>query len=106
MEKKQVCLVFKCTGSPFKICNLIEVLPFVGCLKQLSVAIDTGAAQIYPHLLQRANGLEYQLKCSFAQEVVALELRFREVLRFSWEGTAKEFRIAVDRMIAKLPPFF
>ncbi|MBB5440108.1 hypothetical protein HDC92_003806 [Pedobacter sp. AK017] len=106
MKDRQACLVFKNTGKPCKLFNLIEVLHFAGEMKLLSVAIDTGAAQNYPYCLRCADGLEHSLKCRFVQEVVALELWFKEQLRFSWQGTAKEFRVAVDRMLTKLPRFF
>jgi hypothetical protein len=107
MEEKQACLAFKSTDKLYKIYHLIDVLPFVGCMKQLSVAIDTGATQKpYAYRLCCADGLERQLKCSFAKEGIVLELWFKERLNFSWKGTAKEFRIAVDRLVLRLPKFF
>jgi hypothetical protein len=106
MKDKQGCLVFKSTGKPYKIFNITEVLPFAGWMKQLSMAIDTGAGQDCKHHLFNADGLEHQLICKFVQEVVALELWVLERLKFSWKGTAKDFKAAVDRMISKLPRFF
>jgi hypothetical protein len=107
MKEKQVCLVFKSMDRLYKIASLREVLPFVGCMKQLSLAIDTGARQKpYTYPLYCADGLERLLKCSFVQEVVALELWFKERLKFYWQGTAKELRAAVDRMVLRLPKFY
>ncbi|MBB5439497.1 hypothetical protein HDC92_003190 [Pedobacter sp. AK017] len=106
MKDRQACLVFKSTGKPCKLFNLIEVLHFAGEMKLLSAAMDTGAAQNYAYTLRSADGLERRLICCFVQEVVKLELWFKAQLKFSWQGTAKEFRAAVDRMLAKLPHFF
>jgi hypothetical protein len=107
MNEKRVCLAFKSTDRMYKVVNLREALPFVGCIKQLSLAIDTGARQKpYTYPLCCADGLERLLKCSFVQEVVALELWFKERLKFYWRGTAKEFRAAVDGMVLRLPKFF
>ncbi len=106
MKDRQGCLVFQSAGKLQRIFNLIEVLPFVGWLKHLSHAIDTGAKQNDAHAIRCADGLERILTCKFIQDVVALELKVKQQVKFSWQGTAKEFRAAVDRMIAKLPRFF
>jgi hypothetical protein len=107
MEEKQVCLAFKSTDKLYKIYHFMEVLPFAGCMKQLSVAMDTGASQkLYVYRLCCADGLEYGLQCSFEKGVVVLELWFKEQVKFNWRGTAKEFRVAVDRMVLRLPLYF
>ncbi len=108
MKDRQGCLVFQSAGKLQRIFNLIEVLHFVGEMKLHSVAIDTGAEQrcSKPFPLRCADGLERILTCHFVQEIVALELKVKQRVKFSWQGTAKEFKAAVDRMIAKLPRFF
>ena len=106
MKDRQACLALKCAGKLHKVFNLTEVLHFAGEMKLLSVAMDTGAAQNYAYPLRCADRPERLLICCFVQEVVKLELWFKAQLKFSWQGTAKEFRVAVDRMIAKLPRFF
>ena len=107
MNESRACLALKCKGKKtYKVVNIIDVLPFVGCLKQLSKAIDTGAEQDCKLHLRNADGHEPLLVSRFVKEIVAIELWFKEQIRFTWEGTAKEFRRVVDRMIAKLPSFF
>ena len=107
MDHKRGCLVMLVKGKrPLKILHLPDPLRFAGWLKQLSIAIDTGAAQDcwYPF-----DGMEKAaplLKCTFAAEVVGLEIYFKRQARLSWQGTARELGVAVDRMIAKLPKFF
>ena len=107
MKNKQGCLVFQSAGKLQRIFNLIAVLHFVGWLKQLSLAIDTGAEQKGdPYFLSCSDGLDHLLTCIFVQEVVALELKVKQKVKFSWKGSAKEFKAAVDWMIWKLPRFF
>lgn len=107
MKERRACLALKCKGKkPYKIFNIIDVLPFVGRLKQLSKAIDTGAEQECKLHLRIADGQEPLLVSRFVKEIVAIELWFKEQIRFTWKGTAKEFRMMVDRMIARLPSFF
>jgi hypothetical protein len=92
--------------KPLKILNVLEPLYFVGWIKQLSIAIGTGAEQRCDYKLRCADGTERVLKCSFAREVVALKICFKQQLRLSWEGSARDFGSAIDRMIAKMPRFF
>lgn len=107
VNDKQGCLVVIVKGKkPFKILNVIDPLHFVGWIKQLSVAIDTGAEQGCDYKLKCANGTERVLKCSFAKQVVALEFSFKGQSRLRWKGSARDFGAAVDRMIAQLPKFF
>ncbi|MDR6785243.1 hypothetical protein ABIE26_003942 [Pedobacter africanus] len=107
MNDRQGCLMLQLQGKkPCKIIRILEPLYLVGWIKQLSVAIDTGADQDCTHQLKCEDGRERRLKCRFAKEIVALEFFFKQQLRFNWKGTAHEFRTAVDRMIAKLPRFF
>ncbi|MNY51319.1 hypothetical protein D3C86_1868950 [compost metagenome] len=107
MDNLQGCLMLQLQGKkPCKILRILEPLTFAGWIKQLSVAIDTGADQDCGHDFICEDGRERRLKCRFVQEIVALEFFFKQQLRFNWRGTAHEFRTAVDRMIATLPKFF
>lgn len=106
MEKRQGCLVLKGAGKPYKILKVLDPLGFVGWIKHLSVAIDTGATQNCEYGLCAADRLSRLLKCRFSAEIVSLELWVLKKLKFNWQGTAREFRDAVDRMISRLPNFF
>ena len=107
MKDRQACLVFQSAGKLQRIFNMIAVLHFVGWLKQLSLAIDTGAEQKgEAYTLSCSDGLDRLLTCIFVQEVVALELKVKQKVKFSWQGTAKEFKASVDGMIWRLPRFF
>ena len=74
MNNRRGCLVMVVKGKPLKILNITEPLHFVGWMKQLSMAIDTGADQDCKHDLVCEDGKERLLKCRFAMEVVKLEL--------------------------------
>ncbi|MDR6784591.1 hypothetical protein ABIE26_003237 [Pedobacter africanus] len=107
MNARRGCLLLIVKGKkPLKILDLLHPLPFVGWIKQLSMAIDTGADQNCKYDLECLDTAERVLKCRFAKEIVALELCFKQQPRMKWEGSAREFAAAVDRMIARLPKFF
>ncbi|MDR6782663.1 hypothetical protein ABIE26_000849 [Pedobacter africanus] len=107
INDRRGCLVVIVKGKqPLKILNVLEPLHFVGWIKQLSMAIGTGAKQDCKYDLKVAGGRDYELKCRFSDEVVWLELCFKHLLRLQWKGSAHQFAAAVDWMIAKLPRFF
>ena len=82
-----------------RLCN---GLAFVANMKQLSMAIDTGANQNCLYRLKNTKGLEWVLSCKFIKEVVSLEVWKTD---FSWQGTAIEFGKAVSRMIERMPKY-
>lgn len=101
------CLVVMVKGTkPLKILNLKEPLHFVGWLKQLSMAIDTGADQHCKYELKSPHGEERLLSCRFEKQLVAIEISFKQQPRIKWEGSARDFAAAVDRMIVRLPGFY
>lgn len=85
-----------------RIHRLYDALAFVANMKQLSMAIDTGAGQHCAYPLQNSRGLELILNCRFVKEVVSLEIWKTD---FSWRGTATEFRKAVNKMIERMPKY-
>jgi hypothetical protein len=95
----QGSLVFKTESMAARINNLCNPLRFIGQMKQLSMAIDSGASQNCSYRLETDKGLVWELGCRFVQEMVSLELW---ATGFSWEGTAKEFGKSVNRMIEKM----
>jgi hypothetical protein len=105
-------LVFKCGGVSARIDKLCDALQFVGRMKQLSMAIDSGADQDCAYRLNNLKGLAWILYCRFAKGIVALELwleklGFNEglVVPFEWRGSVEGFRHAVNRMIEKMGPY-
>nr|WP_121272155.1 hypothetical protein [Pedobacter schmidteae] len=113
MKNREVSLVLKSGYTSARIERFCNALQFVGRMKQLSKAIDTGANQDCAYELRNFKGLEWILACRFAKGVVALELWFEQLgfcekleMPFDWKGSAQEFRDAVDRMIRRLPKFF
>lgn len=106
MNDRRGCLVMVVKGKPLKILNITEPLHFVGWMKQLSKAIDTGADQNCKYHLKCLDTAERVLKCRFVQAMVGLDLCFKQQARMKWEGSAREFAAAVDRMIARLPKFY
>ena len=107
INDRRGCLVAVTKGKkPLKILNIPEPLHFVGWMKQLSMAVNTGAEQNCKYDLNEIGYAERQLKCRFAGGVVSLEIWFKHLVRLQWKGTAYEFADAVNWMIARLPKFF
>lgn len=109
MKKNLGSLVFKCGDVSARINKLQNALGFAGRMKQLIMAIDTGADQNCAFQLLNVKGLAWIFNCRFTKGIVALELwlerlGFNEKIEmpFDWKGSVVDFRNAVDRMIAKM----
>jgi hypothetical protein len=108
----QGSLVLKRSGMSARINDLLAPLTFVANMKQLSLAVDTGARQNCAYEIKNTKGLEWVLACRFAKGIVALELWFQKFgfnehleTLFSWEGTAKEFGKSVNKLVERLPVY-
>lgn len=109
MKNNLGSLVFKNGDISARIERLCDTLQFAGKMKQLSMAIETGANQDCAYQLVNAKGSEWVLACRFTKGIVALELWFQQLgfnervaSPFNWQGTMVEFRDAVNRMIDKM----
>lgn len=105
-------LILKKAGMSARINDLLAPLTFVANMKQLSLAMDSGARQNCAYEIKNGEGLEWVLACRFAKGIVALELWFQKFgfseqldTLFSWEGTAKEFGRSVSKLVERLPVY-
>ncbi len=104
--RHEACLHLRARRECFKITGLIGVLPFVGQLKQLAKAIDSGAAQQCTLSLHTTKGAEHALGICFSGDTLSVELLFAGQSRFCLQLSARAFIASVEGMLAKLPKFF
>ncbi|MBB5438018.1 MULTISPECIES: hypothetical protein [Pedobacter] len=105
-------LVLKYGDVSARIDRMCAALQFAGRMKQLIMAIDTGASQDCAYRLTNLKGLEWILNCRVVKGMVALELWLeklgcneRLVVPFDWRGSVEEFRNAINRMIDRMPAY-
>lgn len=102
----RACMVFKRNGILYRINNLMQALAFVWEMKEMSKAVHTEAMEDFYLELYDNRGKCWVLECALLNGLVALKLWFQSAssgehldVRFSWQGTAEEFKSAVHYLV-------
>lgn len=105
-------LIFKNGNDAARIEKLCNALQFAASMKQLSMAIESGAAQDCGYELKNAKGLKWVLACRASEGMVALDLWFQQLgindkldNLFNWRGNVEEFKNAINNFIDRLPKY-
>lgn len=91
-------------SASLRMNRLCGALDFVGSMKQLQMAIETGAEQHCFYPMRNDTGREWFLYCraSGGQISIAVCSVPEGNPVFEWEGEVQSFRNAVNRMIANM----
>lgn len=107
MQDNRGNLVFKKEGAVFRINRLVNALGFVGCMKQLLMAIELAAPQDCFYRLCNERECEWHLCCCATDTDVSIALKtlpgWEEV--FEWSGSIAEFKHAITGMLSTMSAY-